>query len=202
MPPTAAFTPAAPTAAFTLAAPTAAFTPAAPTAAFTQAAPTAAFTPAAPTAASIPAAPTAAFIPAAPTTHLDWAVFFLASAQPHLLRSLAFSSTTSSFLTPIQESFGFLPLLAAESVNGFSVAAGQRHVRQRLFALSTAVACVLRRRVLLSRSKQSSSSTSGDRGGTRWAPPPSHLGVLSSLLPAMQTSQFASQVSRTGYQDS
>ena len=78
-------------------------------------------------------------------------------------------------------------LLAADSANGFSVAAGQRHVRQRLFALSTAVACVLRHRMLLlSGSKQSSSSTSGDRGGTRWAPPPSHLGVLSSTCYADQ----------------
>jgi hypothetical protein len=66
----------------------------------------------------------------------------------------SFSTATSSFLTPIKEPFGFLSLLAADPVNGFS-AAGQRHVVQRLVALSTAVTCVLRHHMRLLRSKQS-----------------------------------------------
>jgi hypothetical protein len=63
--------------------------------------------------------------------------------------------------------------------------------------LSTAVACVLRHRMPLSRSEHSSSPTSGDRGGRRWAPPPAHLGLLSSTCYADQPSCVSSL--RTGY---
>jgi hypothetical protein len=81
-------------------------------------------------------------------------------------------------LTPIKEPFGFLSLLAADPANGFSVA-GQRHVVQRLVALSTAVTCALRHHMRLLRSKQSSGQVAI---GRRWAPPPPHLGVSSSLF--------------------